>query len=578
MNTSAAEQPPLRRFLPGILLAIYTVYIFLINRGGPRWGDGLELTAVSAHLGIAHPPGYPLFTILGFAFQQLPILASPYDRMLLLCVLSAAAAVAGIYYLLRWFLERLEGVGDATDALSLLGAALFAFSYLMFRASESVEVYTLNVAFNLWIAVIGLRALESECARPLIWACFLQGLAAAHHLTSLCTAPLLLAVAVMRLRGGMHPVQTLFCAAAFLLPPIALYGTMMMRVPPEGGYGIFWGAPQSIAALLDHVRGGEYRQFQFMMASPGVPFTSEQYLAFVTARSYDTLSYLGATIVGRGPTSLLGGLFFQAIAIAGMVTALKNHTGRIPVACLILAAALQQAFILTYNIPDIDGYMLGILAMDLPFFILGLAWIVTLVAKHKQFSPDLTSRALLGAFSFFLALGVLTNFRIGPSPMLQISRDWQQRLEEALPEDAGLLTGMDADVYTLWYLQFAEDRRTDVAVYGSNFMRFPWYRMTMPSEDPRREAVGFTTGGPPDFAGHMRNLREKAIDPMLDHGRLFTTIPDQAILQTLDREYRLIPAPSLLTPAEFQFLVESGEVNIGPPMLYEITPREAVEP
>ncbi|MCY4459856.1 MAG: DUF2723 domain-containing protein, partial [Albidovulum sp.] len=33
--------------------------------------DGLFL-AVARHLGVAHPPGYPLYTLLGYVFMQLP--------------------------------------------------------------------------------------------------------------------------------------------------------------------------------------------------------------------------------------------------------------------------------------------------------------------------------------------------------------------------------------------------------------------------------------------------------------------------------------------------------------------------
>lgn len=53
--------------------------------------DGGELAAAAATLGIAHPPGYPLFTLLGRLLTLLPISTIAF-RIGLLSALSAAGA------------------------------------------------------------------------------------------------------------------------------------------------------------------------------------------------------------------------------------------------------------------------------------------------------------------------------------------------------------------------------------------------------------------------------------------------------------------------------------------------------
>src|SRR5579859_4626763 len=58
--------------------------------------DSGELTTVAWTLGIAHPPGYPLYTLISSAFIQLP-LGPPAWRMNLLSALFAAGAV-GLFY------------------------------------------------------------------------------------------------------------------------------------------------------------------------------------------------------------------------------------------------------------------------------------------------------------------------------------------------------------------------------------------------------------------------------------------------------------------------------------------------
>src|SRR5712692_1900360 len=61
-------------------------------------GDSPELITAAATLGVGHPPGYPLFTILGHTFALLPVGPIPF-RVNLLSVICDAIAV-GIVYLI----------------------------------------------------------------------------------------------------------------------------------------------------------------------------------------------------------------------------------------------------------------------------------------------------------------------------------------------------------------------------------------------------------------------------------------------------------------------------------------------
>src|SRR5262249_34969790 len=59
-------------------------------------GDTPELIMAAVTLGVAHPPGYPLFTMLGHVFSLLPLGPIPF-RVNLLSVVSNALAVGVIY-------------------------------------------------------------------------------------------------------------------------------------------------------------------------------------------------------------------------------------------------------------------------------------------------------------------------------------------------------------------------------------------------------------------------------------------------------------------------------------------------
>src|SRR5437773_12012328 len=67
-------------------------------------GDSPELTMAAAILGVAHPPGYPLFTMLGHIFSLLPLGPIPF-RVNLLSVICDALTV-GIVFLTAFRLSQ----------------------------------------------------------------------------------------------------------------------------------------------------------------------------------------------------------------------------------------------------------------------------------------------------------------------------------------------------------------------------------------------------------------------------------------------------------------------------------------
>ena len=88
----------------GILVsaAVFTVYVRTMYPHVPG-GDSGELIVAGCTTGIAHPPGYPLFTMLAVLFHALPIGGSPAWRInLLSVVLSTACAWFNFKTVVRW--------------------------------------------------------------------------------------------------------------------------------------------------------------------------------------------------------------------------------------------------------------------------------------------------------------------------------------------------------------------------------------------------------------------------------------------------------------------------------------------
>src|SRR5436309_8150710 len=60
-------------------------------------GDSPELITAAVTLGVAHAPGYPLFTILGHLFSLVPFGSLPF-RVNLLSVVCDGLAVGVVYF------------------------------------------------------------------------------------------------------------------------------------------------------------------------------------------------------------------------------------------------------------------------------------------------------------------------------------------------------------------------------------------------------------------------------------------------------------------------------------------------
>lgn len=102
-----------------IFLALYTVT--LLPDVLPA--DSGEFQRVAATAGVAHPPGFPLYTMLGWLFANLPLGPTPAWRANLFSAVTAAATVALVFRIGR----RLTGSvwGGLAAALTLGSATTF---------------------------------------------------------------------------------------------------------------------------------------------------------------------------------------------------------------------------------------------------------------------------------------------------------------------------------------------------------------------------------------------------------------------------------------------------------------------
>src|SRR5262245_7911572 len=165
-----------------VALVPYTLTLYRTVPGG----DSGELILAAQTLGVAHPPGYPLFTMLGKLFSLLPISTIAWRINLFSAVCDAAAAALLLLATARWTGNVWAGV---------LAGGLFAFSPLIWSNSVGAEVFALNNLFCaglIWLLIRFFQKPDEPTARATALWCGL-GLSN-HHLFALFAIPAAIAV------------------------------------------------------------------------------------------------------------------------------------------------------------------------------------------------------------------------------------------------------------------------------------------------------------------------------------------------------------------------------------------------
>lgn len=191
-----------------VFIIAFLVYFFSAERTGSLWDCG-EFILGAFKLQVVHPPGAPLFLIIGRIFSYFGSLLSdnPEDIAFSVNLLSGiSTAFAAMFIAKSTFLlgKQIFVVGDkvsnSTENIvlffaSLIGGLTTAFASSVWFSAVEGEVYAMSTFFTaitLW-SIIKWYTLEDEKAddRWLLFAMYMGGLSIGVHLLSLLTFPAL---------------------------------------------------------------------------------------------------------------------------------------------------------------------------------------------------------------------------------------------------------------------------------------------------------------------------------------------------------------------------------------------------
>lgn len=164
---------------------------------GPTFSDGPEIVTAMATLGVIHPTGYPLFTLVGWAFLQVfPLDVQPSLKISILNAIFAGGAAIFTAHVARsvaWLVA--PGTGSerqgrpGADIAGLAAGVLLGTAPLLWDQVRIPEVYPFHVFLASW-ALYGLIRFEiTRRARLVVMSGLAIGLGLAHHVTMVYMLP-----------------------------------------------------------------------------------------------------------------------------------------------------------------------------------------------------------------------------------------------------------------------------------------------------------------------------------------------------------------------------------------------------
>src|SRR4051812_6955626 len=205
-----------------VSLVVLVLYLVTLAPNTAMW-DTSEYIAAAYTLGLPHPPGNPLFVLIGRVFAILPIAGSVAARINVLAAICSAVS-AGMWFLITervlvgWFPERWQRIVGGSLA-SLIGATAFT---VWNQSVVNEKVYTVSlvgIAIISWLTIRWSDEPDGRRAdRLLVLAAYLLGLGYANHMAGMLPGPAAaLAVMIRRPRTIIRWKLVLACLGAIVL-------------------------------------------------------------------------------------------------------------------------------------------------------------------------------------------------------------------------------------------------------------------------------------------------------------------------------------------------------------------------
>jgi hypothetical protein len=482
-----------RPWLSGLTTFLVLIFVYALTLAPTFLHiDCGELAAAQYTLGITHPTGYPLFTILGYLFLKIPLFERPIVQANLLAALWTAAGT-GIFA--SWLFlvlktgfskpdpkKKTTPLPPATDKeafwISVSAALLFGFTLTVWAQATSVEVYSLHILLLAGVLFTSFKAWQENTISSWTICSAVLALSFSNHLTTMLILPSLAFLYIHR--NGVQKeswVKLAMPAAVGFGILLLTYGFLFFRA---GGDPIInWGNIHDWTTFKRHLTGHQYQTWILAGSKVAARNLGEFLKAFPKEWAF------------AGPVLMIFGIAFAFRSAKTLAWAIT------------IGLLFNIFYSIQYDIKDLEPYFL--LAM------MGMAFFAAFGMKRiiSRFQKPWALPAML-AFPL-LALGL--NFKASDQSKTRFFEEYTQSALESIEPDAFVMTHQwDFLIPPYYYLRAVEGKYPRLMVLDKELMRRSWY---INMQAPLYEKDVFK-GAEPEVDLFLKNLKPFEEDKPFD--------------------------------------------------------------
>ena len=502
--------------------AVLGLYLLTLSPTTAMW-DASEYIAAAYTFGLPHPPGNPLFIIIGRVFSILPLAPNVAMRVNVLAAVSSAVAAAVWYLVARRVAER-SGLGTATSRIAaglstLIGATAFTVWH---QSVVNEKVYTVALAGIAIVSWLMLRWSDQpdgpRADRLLLLVAYLLGLGYSNHMAGMLPLPAVALVVMVTRPRTLFRWRLLAAAAAMAFVGLVPFATQPIRSAfnPPINEGEPTACRQGIAFSCTFSKETwEAFRYNFNRGQYGKPELSERQAPFSAQVGMwwlyfkwqwwrdahdETTPVLDRDAHERrhDVQNFIAALFF-VLALAGGAQHYRHDRRGFwyfgPLMMLMTVVLIyylnfrygaSQSSLLTVEreVRDRDYFFLWSFSAWGVWAGLGLVWLWRSLASSgsRDAVRNGPSRIRLAAAAPVLLLAVVPlsgNWTAASRRNDQATSSFARDLLNSVEPYGVLVTAGDNDTFPLWYAQEVEGVRRDVTVAVTSLMNTDWFARGM---------------------------------------------------------------------------------------------------
>ncbi|MBC7896779.1 MAG: DUF2723 domain-containing protein [Cytophagaceae bacterium] len=488
-------------------VAVFGLYLLTLSPSTAMW-DASEYIAAAYTFGLPHPPGNPLFVILGRFFSLLPVAPGVAMRINVLAALSSAVA-AGIWFLIaqrvaaRWGLPRWQAL-----AVGAVSAVLGATAFTVWNQSVVNEkVYTVSLAGIAIISWLTLRWTDRPDGpwshRLLVLIAYLLGLGYSNHMAGMLPMPAVGLVVLLTRPRVLLRWKVLLAAVVAVVAGMTPFATQPIRsaFQPPINEGEPTACREGLALSCTFSKGTwDAFTYNFNRGQYGKPELSVRQAPFRAQLGMWWLYFKwqwwrDAHDEAPATQAAIAATFFLLALVGGVVHYQRDRRGfwyfgpLMALMTVILiyylnfkyGASQDQALDVPREVRDRDYFFIWSYSAWGVWAALGLTWVWrTITQLFARAAEDVAAlprwKQLAGAPVFALALVPMVGnwsfaSRRDDTATVAFARDLLNSVEPY----GVLVTAGDNDTFPLWYAQEVEGIRPDVTVAVLSLMNTDWF-------------------------------------------------------------------------------------------------------